>query len=127
VSKKIERLRYRDVKTEPKAEAKAPAKGAAKGKKSGADKNKIRDKIAKRAAKELADGMYCNLGIGIPVVVANSLEGKVAVDLQGENGIVAWAHIHARAKKTAILSMLVKKLSLRLLDILTTAAATPSV
>ena len=80
VSKKIERLRFRDVK---------PEGGKGKGKKGGAaDKDRIRNKIASRAAKELTDGMYCNLGIGIPVVVANSLEGKVAVDLQGENGIV---------------------------------------
>jgi len=73
VSKKIERLKFR---AEPGA------------KKAGEDKDARRIKIAKRAAKELVDGMYCNLGIGIPVVVANSVEGKVAVDLQGENGIV---------------------------------------
>ena len=75
VYKKIERLRFRDA--------------VATGKKGGAEeKDARRVRIAVRAAKELADGMYCNLGIGIPVVVANSLEGKVSVDLQGENGIV---------------------------------------
>jgi len=32
-----------------------------------------RDKIVKRAAKELKDGMYVNLGIGIPTLCANNL------------------------------------------------------
>ena len=32
-----------------------------------------RERIVKRAAKEIKDGMYVNLGIGIPTLCANNL------------------------------------------------------
>jgi len=44
--------------------------------------------IAKRIAQELQDGMYVNLGIGIPTLVANFVPDDITVIFQSENGIL---------------------------------------
>lgn len=44
--------------------------------------------IARRIARELRDGMYINLGIGIPTLVANYIPAGITVMLQSENGLL---------------------------------------
>lgn len=47
-----------------------------------------RDQIAKRIARELKDGMYVNLGIGVPTLVANNVPDDIEIVLQSENGML---------------------------------------
>ena len=44
--------------------------------------------ISKRIAQELRDGMYVNLGIGIPTLVANYIPPGITIILQSENGML---------------------------------------
>jgi 3-oxoacid CoA-transferase subunit B len=47
-----------------------------------------REQIATRISRELQDGMFVNLGIGIPTLVANYIPKGMNVVLQSENGLL---------------------------------------
>ncbi|KAJ3545614.1 hypothetical protein NM208_g2428 [Fusarium decemcellulare] len=77
VGKEIEKLRFLES-TDELVKSVAGAGDAASR----------RIKIIKRAAKELKDGMYVNLGIGMPLAAPAFLPEGVEVILQSENGIL---------------------------------------
>ncbi|KAK3072087.1 hypothetical protein LTR53_007475 [Teratosphaeriaceae sp. CCFEE 6253] len=47
-----------------------------------------RERIVRRAAKEFKNGMYANLGIGLPMLAPTFVDPSVEVQLQSENGIL---------------------------------------
>ena len=47
-----------------------------------------RTTIIERAVKEIHDGMYVNLGIGMPTLIANAIPSNYDVYLQSENGLL---------------------------------------
>ncbi len=48
----------------------------------------VRERIARRAALEFKNGMYANLGIGMPMLAASFISSSTHVILQSENGIL---------------------------------------
>merc|ERR1719187_1350116 len=73
--KRIERKTFTEPKSETKAKAPSPAAI-------------MREKIVRRAACEFQDGMYANLGIGMPMLASNFIPDNMTVKLQSENGIL---------------------------------------
>jgi 3-oxoacid CoA-transferase subunit B len=52
-----------------------------------------RELIALRAAKELSEGMYVNLGIGLPTLVSQFIPEGMEVMLHAENGVLGYGRI----------------------------------
>jgi len=50
--------------------------------------DQIKERIARRVAQEMRDGFYVNLGVGIPVLVANYIPEGIEVVLEAENGML---------------------------------------
>lgn len=48
----------------------------------------VRERIARRAALEFQNGMYANLGIGMPMLAASFIPSNTHVVLQSENGLL---------------------------------------
>lgn len=52
------------------------------------ESDEVRERIIRRGALEFEDGMYANLGIGIPMIASNYISPNITVHLQSENGIL---------------------------------------
>lgn len=65
---------------------------------SGATANK-RERIVRRAAKEFKNGMYANLGIGMPMLAPTFVDPSVEVQLQSENGILGLGPYPAKGEE----------------------------
>jgi len=55
---------------------------------------RARERIVRRAALELKDGMFINLGIGIPMMALNYIPEDVKVVLHSENGVLGLVSVH---------------------------------
>lgn len=86
--KKIEKV----VNSKTPEEMKAGALGSG-------DAASKRERIVRRAAKEFKNGMYANLGIGMPMLAPSFVSPDVEVQLQSENGILGLGPYPAKGKE----------------------------
>ncbi|KAF2760159.1 beta ketoadipate:succinyl-CoA transferase, TR1 [Pseudovirgaria hyperparasitica] len=68
--------------------AKAPGEESTAGILGTGDTASKRERIVRRAAKEFKNGMYANLGIGMPMLAPSFVDPSVEVQLQSENGLL---------------------------------------
>ncbi|KAI6714803.1 coenzyme A transferase [Diplocarpon mali] len=60
-----------------------------------------RERIVRRAAREFKNGMYANLGIGMPMLAPGFVGPEVEVQLQSENGILGLGPYPVKGKEDA--------------------------
>lgn len=60
-----------------------------------------RNRIVRRAAEEFHDGMYVNLGIGIPTLASNYIPDGMKIELQSENGLLGMGPYPTKDKADA--------------------------
>lgn len=60
-----------------------------------------RNRIVRRAAKEFKNGMYANLGIGMPMLAPKFVGPEIEVQLQSENGILGLGPYPRRGEEDA--------------------------
>eukprot|EP00117_Sycon_ciliatum_P021855 scpid70430/ scgid19023/ Succinyl-CoA:3-ketoacid-coenzyme A transferase 1, mitochondrial; 3-oxoacid-CoA transferase 1; Somatic-type succinyl-CoA:3-oxoacid-CoA-transferase len=75
-----------------------PANGNSDASASG---DSIRERIVRRAALEFTDGMYANLGIGMPMLASNFIPNNMTVHLQSENGLLGLGPFPEEGKQDA--------------------------
>lgn len=68
--------------------AKDPSDDAAASALGKGDTANKRERIVRRAAKEFKNGMYANLGIGMPMLAPSFVDPSIELQLQSENGIL---------------------------------------
>ena len=65
------------------------------------ENDRIRNRIARRAAREFRDGMYINLGIGLPTLAATHIPKGMEVELHSENGLLKMGPYPEKGKEDA--------------------------